>query len=279
MTYKTIAVHLNNESRVATMLPAAVALARRFEAHLVGVHVSPSLAYVPPVPGAAGLLQEIKKTEKAACERIRAAFDSATSDMRALAEIRFIDPPGRMTPAEVLLPQVRTADLVMAAQTDPKWEATSALDMPERLAIECGRPVLMIPDGGAPADFGRNIVIAWNGKREAARAVFDAMPLLKAAHSVTVLRFEQVRSRGGSTEMPDVEIGATLARHGVKVTIDSGKAAEGDIGREIVARAASAGADLAVMGAYGHSRLREFVFGGATQYVARHMRIPTLFSH
>jgi nucleotide-binding universal stress UspA family protein len=279
MTYKTIAVHLNNESRVAGLLAAAVDLARRFDAHLIGLHVSPSLSYMPPVPGASGLLQEIRKTEQGICERIRAAFDSATADMQALAEIRFIDPPGRMTPAEVVLPQVRTADLVIAAQTDPKWEATSALDMPERLAIESGRPVLMIPLAGAPANFGQSILIAWNGKREAARAVFDALPLLKAARSVTILRIEQLRSRGGATELPDVEIGATLARHGVKVTIDSAAASEHDIGREIVARTQSAGADLAVMGAYGHSRLREFVFGGATQHVARHMHVPTLFSH
>ena len=279
MTYKTIAVHLNNENRVAKLLAAAVGLARRYEAHLIGVHVSPSLSYVPPVPGASGLLQEIKRNEKAVCERIKAAFESATADMRALAEMRFIDPPGRMTPAEVVLPQMRTADLVVAAQTDPKWDATSALDLPERLAIESGRPVLMIPADGAPIDFGKRILISWNGKREAARAVFDALPLLKAASSVVILRLEQLKSRGGGTELPDVEIGATLARHGVKVTVESAAAPEGDIGREIVARTRSAGADLAVMGAYGHSRLREFVFGGATQYVARHMHVPTLFSH
>lgn len=279
MTFKTIAVHLNSESRAASLSAAAVDLARRFDAHLIGVHVSPSLSYVPPVPGASGLLQEIKKTEKGVCERIRAAFESATADMRALAEIRFIDPPGRMTPAEVVLPQVRAADLIIAAQTDPKWEATSALDLPERLAIEAGRPVLMIPSAGAPAGFGQSILIAWNGKREAARAVFDALPLLQAARSVVILRLEQLKGRGGSTELPDVEIGATLARHGVKLTLDSAAAAEHDVGREIIARAKAAGADLAVMGAYGHSRFREFVFGGATQHVARHMHVPTLFSH
>ncbi|KAB2847516.1 MAG: universal stress protein [Hyphomicrobiaceae bacterium] len=279
MSYKTIAVHLNDEKRASPLLAAAVGLARRFDAHLIGVHVSPALSYVPPLPGASGLLQEIRRTEKEICERIGAAFQSATADMRAMAEIRFIDPPARLTPSEVILPQVRTADLVIASQTDPTWEATSALDLPERLAIESGRPVLMIPNSWSPALIGDSIVIAWNGKREAARAVFDAIPLLKTARSVVILRLEQLRGRGDRTDLPDVEIAATLARHGVKVEVDSASASEHDVGREIVARTKSAGADLAVMGAYGHSRFREFVFGGATQHVARHMHVPTLFSH
>ena len=138
---------------------------------------------------------------------------------------------------------------------------------------------MTVPLTGTRGEIGKHVLVAWNGKREAARAIFDALPLLVAAKAVTVLGFEQVRSAGDNLPLPDTAIGASLARHGVNVTVQTASAKETSIGEAILARVAGEGADLLVMGAYGHMRLRELVFGGATRHIVRHMTVPTLFSH
>ena len=120
---------------------------------------------------------------------------------------------------------------------------------------------------------GRKVMIAWKPGREAARAVFDALPILTKAEEVHIL---EVLEEGAE---PDTEIAAVLARHGIKPVVRRSIAAQVGIGDEILSRLADAGADMLVMGAYGHSRLSEFVFGGATRRILRDMTVPTLFSH
>jgi nucleotide-binding universal stress UspA family protein len=143
--------------------------------------------------------------------------------------------------------------------------------MPERLAIESGRPMLVVPCAGRYPEIARHIVIAWKPTREAARAVFDALPLLKSAKTVQLLEVNQNRDNSGIT--------AALRRHGIKATRRSMVAPDISVGDEILSRLADHGADLLVMGAYGHSRIGELVFGGVTRHIARHMTAPTLWSH
>jgi nucleotide-binding universal stress UspA family protein len=116
------------------------------------------------------------------------------------------------------------------------------------------------------------------GGREAARAVFDALPMLKLAEKVHIVTVEDSRTpREGS--LPDTEIASALARHGIDVTIAKIPAGDASAGDEILREVAEQGSDLLVMGAYGHSRLREFVFGGVTRQILREMTVPVLFSH
>lgn len=278
MSYKTIVVQLNDDKRAAQLLGPAAAIARKFEAHLIGLHVSQGLIYVPPVAGAGGIVAQIKEHERQVCERIRQAFADATRAQGFPSEMRFLNPRGRDDAGALVMQHVRTADLVIASQSDASTDASSLMDIPERLAMESGRPVLMIPLGGLTAEIGRKSLVAWNGSREAARAVFDALPLLKGS-KVTVLGIEQLRGKGQSDPLPDTEIGATLARHGIDVTVKTASASALSIGEEIVAQVVEENADLLVMGAFGRARFREIVFGGATRHLARHLKVPTLFSH
>jgi nucleotide-binding universal stress UspA family protein len=144
------------------------------------------------------------------------------------------------------------------------------------LAVESGRPVLVIPYAGRYAEIGRNAVVAWKATREAARAAFDALPLLKSAQNVQILEVNE--DHVGET-VPDTAIAAALGRHGIKPTHRVSGAADIATGDEILSRIADASADLLVMGAYGHSRMREFVLGGVTRHISRHMTAPTLWSH
>lgn len=279
MSYKTILVQLNDVQRVEAVLAPAVALAKQFGSHMIGLHVSPGLMYVPPLPGASHVIGMVKAHDRKMSDAIGTAFEEMTRNQGFVSEMRFLRPRGHDDVHQVIMQHARTADLIVASQPAPLTDISSSLDIPERLAVESGRPVLTVPISGFSGETGRNIVVAWNGKREAARAAFDALPLLKTAKAVTVLGLEQVRAAGVGMPLPDTAIGATLARHGVNVTVQTAVAQENSVGAEILARVAAESADLLVMGAYGHLRLREFIFGGATRHVARHMKVPTLFAH
>jgi nucleotide-binding universal stress UspA family protein len=179
--------------------------------------------------------------------------------------------------ASVVIEHGRATDLIIAGQTDPDWDLSPLLDFPEQLALESGRPVLVIPYVGRYPRVGRNVVIAWKPGRESARAVFDALPLLQCAENVHILEIKARDDERGIA--PDTSIAAALARHGVKPTIRTLVAPDISVGDELLSRLSDLDADLLVMGAYGHSRMRELIFGGATRHIARHMTVPTLLSH
>jgi len=277
MSYKTIFVHLNDTRRAEAMLEPAIELATRYNSHLKGLHVDAitaapplSLTYAASGPGPAAV------EERANGEAIAALFTRMTATGGCAAEWQRLKVPlGDLV--AVVLEQGRTADLIVAGQADPDWDLSPVLDFPERLALESGRPVLVIPYVGRYPRIGRNVVIAWKAGRETTRAVFDALPLLKGAESVHIL---EVKGRADEkTVGAGTSIAASLARHGVKPTIRTSVAPDISVGDEILSRLSDLDADLLVMGAYGHSRMRELVFGGVTRHIARHMTVPTLFSH
>jgi len=278
MPYKTIVVHVSDKRRAESILAPAMQLAAKNNAHLVGLHAYASMPAPPiPVPFTSEVLSRIVADVHQNAESIAATFYRLTSGQPFTSEWHLQQLP-QTELASAVMREGRAADLIVAGQTDSDWDLSPMLDFPERLALESGRPVLVIPYVGAYENIGRNIVIAWKGSREAARAVFDALPLLEAAENVTILEFKERGNRSDSLA-PDTSIAAALARHGIKPVIYSSAAPDIDIGDEILSRLVDLGADLLVMGAYGHSRMRELVFGGVTRHIARHMTVPTLFSH
>jgi nucleotide-binding universal stress UspA family protein len=277
MPYKTILVHLNDKRRAEALLEPAIGLARRHNAHLIGMHVHASMPAPPiPLPGA-NVLGSVAGGERQAADEIAAIFARMTANQTFVAEWRTFKVP-HVDLAPLVMDHGRAADLIIAGQTDPEWDLSPLLDFPERLALESGRPVLVVPYIGRYAELGRHVVIAWKAGREAARAVFDALPILLAAETVHLLEIREHRDERPALA-PDTSIAAALARHGLKPSVHTSTLGEIGIGDEILSRLADLGADLLVMGAYGHSRFRELVFGGATRHIARHMTVPTLLSH
>ena len=280
MSYKTILVHVNDERRVGQLIDVAAHIADRHEAHLVGVFVVPS-ALVGSVTHIGGrILQTGRQSFRDEAKRCAAAFETATKGRAIVAEWRVVEPssnhPG---PAEAVIEQARAADLVIASQADENWEYSLLLDFPERLAIESGRPTLIVPHAGRFPRFGRRAVVAWNGSREAARAVFDAMPLLTEAEAVKILCVDQANRQAAADITPGADIAAALARHGVKCDATQSVTAGIEVGSDLLNRVADFSADLLVMGCYGHSRFREFVLGGASREILRCMTVPVLMSH
>src|SRR5262245_7461722 len=248
MSYKTILVHLNDPRRAEALLEPAVRLAAKHNAHLIGLNASASVPAAPVVvPYGTQVLGEIAANERKRTEELAAAFARMTAGQPLVAEWRAVKVP-HVDLASVVMAHGRAADLIVAGQTDPDWDLSPLLDFPERLALESGRPVLVVPYIGRYPETGRNIVIAWKAGREAARATFDALPLLLAADTVQLL---EIKERGDDRPAlaADTSIAAALARHGIKPVIRSTVAGEISVGDEILSRLADMGADLLVMGA------------------------------
>jgi nucleotide-binding universal stress UspA family protein len=278
MSYRTILAYLSDKRRAESLLAPAVELSSRYGSHLVGLHVQATIPAPPvPLPYASGVLGKLAAEERATSDTISDAFARLTAQRSLTAEWQLLK--SRSTDlASVVLDVGRTADLIIAGQTDPDWDLSPVLDFPEKLALESGRPVLVIPYAGRYREIGRNAVIAWKPAREAARAIFDALPLLKGAENVHILEFKE-QPDDAQPSAAEMSIAVALARHGIKPIVHSSVVGNISIGDEILSRLADLDADLLVMGAYGRSRMREFVFGGATLHIARHMTVPTLFAH
>ncbi len=171
---------------------------------------------------------------------------------------------------------VRRFDLAVVGQAEPQ---TSSVDdiIAETTLFESGRPIVIVPYiQKTPIKLDR-VMVCWDGSRPAARAVGDAMPLLRKAGQVEIVTI--ANEPGKQDEIEGVDMGQHLARHGLKVDVERIPAGDVDIADALLSHAADSGADLMVMGGYGHSRLRQFVLGGVTRSIFRSMTVPVLMSH
>ena len=169
-------------------------------------------------------------------------------------------------------------DLVILGQRIPDHD--TGLYHPEDVILSCSRPVLVVPYAGRRPDrLGENVLVAWNGSREAGRAVQDALPFMSASSAVTVLLVDP------DDELADVEraqdLVAHLARHGLnaRMQVIRHDLATRAVSDTILTQVAELDADLLVMGAYSHSRLREIILGGVTRDILRDMNVPVLMAH
>ncbi len=276
MSYKTILVQVDSDKRCAVRVDIAIRLARQHDAHLVALHaIAP---FEPPGYVMAEMGSSLLDTQKRAAE---AAMARAESEFTAQASAagysniewrRAIDDP-----VEAMTLHARYADLVVIGQTDNADVSLVAADFPERLVLAAGRPVLVLPSAGRFPSMGTRILVAWDASREATRAVTDAIPMLRLANTVHVMTVNPKHSEHG--RVAGADIGLFLARHGVRVEIKTDHGAEIDVGNELLSRAADLDVDLIVMGCYGHSRLKEWILGGATRTILESMTAPILMSH
>lgn len=279
MSYKTILLHCNDQRRIARLLSPALALADRFQSHVIGLSVVPPISVIttgaidaPPIIVDAHC--ELYRQENAVMRR---QFEEAMAGRSFTAEWRDAD-AGPFGVIDVVLDHGRAADLIVTSQTDREWATSEWLDVADRVAVESGRPTFIIPNASARNRIGSRVLVAWNGRREAARAVFDALPILKRAAATKVVWIDQETESDIEPERSQ-DICEALVRHGVKCDKTEHVTSQAGVGQTLMAQAEAFDADMLVMGCYGHSRLREFVFGGATRYALEKMGIPVLMSH
>lgn len=281
MSFKDILVIVDNTKACGARLDVAIALAQEHGAHLTGLFVRT----VPHVPQfvMSQLGPEVAEVQKRyareAAEAAHKAFDAKTAAAGIGVEWREVSGPL----VDQCLLHAKYADLVVAGQRDGDDDSSQEGqdELLDHLVLEAGRPVLLVPYAGTFKVVGQRVMVAWNATREAARALNDALPLLKKAKEVHVVA---VNPRGGNGrdghgDVPSADIALHLARHGVKAEAEAIEAKNMGAGEALLSRAMDESVDMIVMGAYGRSRLRELVLGGATRHMLRHMTVPVLMSH
>jgi nucleotide-binding universal stress UspA family protein len=272
-----IVVFVDGRNETAGILEFAGALAQEQGAHLTGVFLQPLPAATPPEMFARGeAILDVIRAHRAQLEGIetdhRDRFDHIVRGLGIRSEWRSL--PFLSREVEV---HAHYADLAVVARPDPPGQTAGPLGLAESLVLTSGRPVIVFPPRGT-ASRVRRILVAWNAGREAVRAVADARALLVRAEAVEVLVVDPEGRRAGHGEEPGADIARHLARHGAQVEVRRLSSGGEDVGRVLLSQAAAFGADLVVMGAYGHSRLNEWIFGGVTRTILREAGLPVLMS-
>lgn len=275
MPFRDILVHVDEGKSCESRLAVAARLAAAHQARLTGLFTR----LLPRLPGyvSAQLGPEVQLMQDKYAREVAARAQEAFNKAAGLAGVSTEWRVAEGDAIEAVALHTRYADLVVVGQTDPDSEDQSRLA--DHLVLDAGRPVLVVPYVGRYETMGRKVIVAWNASREATRAVNDAMPFLQAAEKVTVLAINPTGGPNGHGDVPGADICLHLARHEVKAEAAYLKAEDIDVGNMLLSRIADEDADLLVMGAYGRSRLREIVLGGATRHILDHMTVPVLMSH
>lgn len=271
--FRDLVVYVDDGAGSRARLEFAARFARNQGAHLVALHALSEPTLPPSVRAFAGtsLMDSLRDQVRDAAAAVR----KLAADVGKAEGIGVEYREAWGLPTDVAILHARHADATIVPQPDRRAVGEIGA-LAENLVMESGRPVLIVPGAGAYSGQAKHVVCAWNGTRESARALADALPLLRRAEKVSIL---SVDPRGAEKRLPGADIALHLARHGVTAEATTTYADGIGVGDALLSRIADLGADMLVMGAYSHSRAREAVFGGATRDVLDRMTVPVLMSH
>jgi nucleotide-binding universal stress UspA family protein len=259
LSLRSILAYLDPKANARAVLDVAVELARRHRAHLAGLQAVPASVAEPAAANSLGALEQ-EFHERATQVQLAHEWSRMCGDEQRIVVL-----------------ESRTHDLLVIGQVRPDigglWP--QARHLLESTLVKSGHPLIAVPCRGSFPSVGERVLVAWNGAREAARAVEDAMPILEKAHTVTLLTVDR---RSGDALTVD-HLVALLERHGVSVGAQGARSLGRPIGEVLLSKAQELRCDLLVMGGYGQSPLREHLFGGVTYFVLEHMDLPVLLAH
>jgi nucleotide-binding universal stress UspA family protein len=283
MPFKDLLVHLDSSRQGARRLAYAVEWAARDHAHLTGLYtldLVPALAELARAyPGRIEQFETYLKMHAAELDRAKTVGDQfrrALLGADVEGQWRFVEGD----PASTVALHARYADLTIVGQTDPADQGMGTIRfIPEKTLLSAGRPLMIVPYAGESRSIGRRVVVGWKPTREAARALADALPILEQAEQVIVLTVNP--DRGSDTEpgIAAADIALHLARHGVRVEARTTIADDVATGDVLLNEVADHGADLLVIGGYGHPRVSEAMFGGVTRHILQSMTVPVVMAH
>lgn len=272
MKYVDLVVHLDDGKESATRLDVAVEIARQQGAHLTGVFVSDRPVEIE-LFGSGGAT-ETATAELGAEVRAKTAFNQRIE--REGISGQWTAASGK--PGALMASFARRADLAVIGQPTGSNDRARRAILTETL-LNSGRPVLVVPYAGKFSQVGANVLVAWDGSATVARAVADALPLLRNAAKVDILAVNSVAEPDDESAVLASDMALHLARHGVTATSSQLVVTEIPVADALLNRAFDMGIDLLVAGAYGHSAAQERVFGGVTRDLLEHMTVPVLMSH
>jgi nucleotide-binding universal stress UspA family protein len=270
MSYKAILVFVDATPESADRVEAAVDLARRFEATLIGLSAGAPRVIIDPygttaAPAIAAEREQIEADLKTAQASFKSQAAAVPSEWRASIDF----------PTDAVVGAAAAADLIVLGRPEPGaphdiYYAPTAGEV----LMGAGRPVLVVPHR-TPTINLRDVVVAWKDTREARRAICDALPFLKRAENVMVLAFRE----HSDEDFGLANVEGFLKRHGINFTTESTAIGHSRVEEELYRFASVAGSGLIVAGGYGHTRLREWMFGGVTRALLDESPIPVLLSH
>ena len=278
MTFASFIVHVDRDAELDGRIHVGYSLAARFDARLIGLAaamidlpVIDPMGYAPIDAETIASEREILETDlKVAAEK----FQLCANEKKVKTEWR----SNLELPADMVCRHARAGDLLIIGRGEvEKSTGPQRVIDPGDVLMQAGRPVLIVPPGVADLALD-HVVIAWKDARESRRAVADALPFLKAAGAVSILELcaeEEVEDSRNAVE----DVAAYLSRHAVAAKSQVRALNQTDPATEIIAFAKEQGADLIVAGAYGHARLREWVFGGVTYELIKRSPVCCFLSH
>lgn len=279
MALRDLTVKVDDSPASEARIAAAVELAGRFDAHLTALYLIPEIVLPIAAQGYIGadIQSSIERQEQERAEAVFAQFRRAAEAEDLEYDTR-TDRGAIASFAARLELHSRYTDLLIIGQPDQSAQVPSG-PSPEDVVLNAASSVLVIPFIGLKPGFGKRVMVAWNASREAARAVKNAMPFLEQAETVDIVTFRPREGADAHGELPGADIALHLARHGLQVNVQHLEGHDIDVGNALLSHAADRNSDLLVMGCYGHSRLREWVVGGATRTVLGSMTLPAIMAH
>ena len=273
MAFADILVHMDNSASCNARLDVAIAIAARFRARLTGLYVI-THQYYQPRQGLA---------EKASAE-VRQMFETKMAQAGIEGEWQCVDwSVIGVGMTEIINHHAHYTDLLIVGQSSPDASGKDAkeapADLPERLVLGAGRPVLIIPYAGTFPTLGERVLVAWKAGRESTRAVNDALPLLKQAKRVDILAINSSETYEDDGESLCADIREHLQRHGVAANGERMMVTNSSVGDALLNRACEEGFDLLVMGAYAHTPQGKLALGAVARHLLEQMTVPVLMSH
>ena len=280
MTYRSLLVHLDPDPLCAARSQAAMRLAVALDCHLVGVAPTGLLDLPTSAHAAASLADFAALAGDLLRNQAEQAADRFRDDCRAAGVSSFEAVVDESAQAASLVRHAHCSDLTLLTQADPAAaDYRSARDLVEQVLLYSARPTLILPCAGRFDSIGTRVMVAWDDSRESARAVSDALPLLRLAEHVLVVSWNEAHALEDTTLRPRLDaLQRWLMWQGVSAEVRV-ETTGIDIAQAMLSRAADLSTDLIVMGAYGHARWTERVLGGATRGLLASMTVPVLMSH
>ncbi|WP_298984802.1 universal stress protein [uncultured Roseibium sp.] len=256
----------------------ALEFGRNHDAHVTGLAVS----FEPVVPAFAAAPMPVDYLQ-AAHDQAIAAANEARKQFDELARLAGVNNESRVSeiltggPLENVLVHCRPTDMVVIGQANPDRPEPMRELLIETVLFESGVPVLLVPYIGSISFQPKNVLVGWDGSSTATRAIHSALPVLEKADEITLLVIE--KTSNAANGQPGADVAMYLARHNMNVTIKVITNPQTGIADTVLNHVSESGNDLVVMGGYGHSRMREFLFGGATREILESMTVPVLMAH
>jgi len=277
MAIKDLAVAFNASDNSKAAVRLAVQMCRKYEATLTGIYTHSPVKFEAEVENwiSDDMKESLEKTDAETTATIGEAFKAAVKESGFDGSVEWVSPTGH--PNDLLARSARYHDLLLIGQySNP--DRNQRRVRAEELVMNSGKPIIVVPVDYKVRPFTGHAVVAWDGSRPAARALSDAMQILETKERLDVVTVGAPGAPGGKNAFAQ-DVITYLKRHGINAKLTNLSAAREGVGATILGYCSETDPDILVMGAYGHARLREELFGGVTRHILENANVPILMAH